>query len=146
MRAGDPLTMAYTSHRFNCTAETVVTHLREGGYQQDDSIRYAAGEDCAPWHGTSGSALLAPDGSTVVGIHNTHNEAGEQCTDNNPCEVGPDGAVTSVQGRGYGQQVDMITDCLARGSNLDLSRQSCTLTGATRRPADHDSHPGDHNR
>ncbi|WP_406163948.1 trypsin-like serine protease [Streptomyces canus] len=146
VRAGDPLTMAYTSRRFNCTAETVVTHLREGGYQQDDSIRYAAGEDCAPWHGTSGSALLAPDGSTVVGIHNTHNEAGEQCTDHNPCEVGPDEAVTSVQGRGYGQQVDMITDCLARGSNLDPSRQGCTLTGATRRPADHDSHPGDHNR
>ncbi|ONI92935.1 peptidase S1 [Saccharothrix sp. ALI-22-I] len=130
VRAGDPLTMAYTSSRLHCTAEAVVTHLREGGYQQDDSIRYTAGEDCAPWPGTSGSALLAPDGTTVVGIHNTHNVAGEQCTDDNPCEVGPDGAVTSVQGRGYGQQVHLIAACLTKGSKLDLSRQGCTLTGA----------------
>ncbi|MFI6697681.1 trypsin-like serine protease [Streptomyces sp. NPDC050509] len=129
VRAGDPLTMAYTSLRLNCTAEAVVPHLREGGYQQDDSIRYATGEDCAPWSGTSGSALLAPDGTTVVGIHNTHNDAGEQCTDNNPCEVGPDGAVTSVQGRGYGQQVHMIADCLTEGSKLNLSGKGCTLPG-----------------
>ncbi|MCO5973769.1 trypsin-like serine protease [Actinoallomurus soli] len=155
VRAGDKLTMAYTSIRLNCTAEAVVTHLREGGYQQDDSIRYATSEDCAPWHGTSGSALLAPDGNTVVGIHNTHNDAGEQCTDNNPCEVGTDGAVTSVQGRAYGQQVHMIAACLTKGSQLDLSRQGCTLTRARPRPdhrtgdsGDHDRHsgPGAHNR
>ncbi|MEV0282205.1 trypsin-like serine protease [Streptomyces sp. NPDC050610] len=129
-RAGDSLTMAYPSRRFHCTAETVVPHLREGGYQQDHSIRYATGEDCAPWFGTSGSALLAPDGTTVVGIHNTHNDAGEKCTDNNPCEVGSDGTVTSVKGRGYGQQVDGVASCMTAGSKLDLSRQGCTLTGA----------------
>ncbi|MGW1677121.1 trypsin-like serine protease [Saccharopolyspora sp. NPDC002376] len=130
VRAGDPLTMAYASQRFECTAEAVVPHLREGGYQQDDSIRYATSEDCTPGFGTSGSALLAPDGTTVVGIHNTHNDAGEQCTDNNPCEVGPDGEVTAVKGRGYGQQVDLIAACLTTGSKLDLSRPGCTLTGA----------------
>ncbi|MFJ8826665.1 trypsin-like serine protease [Streptomyces sp. NPDC102467] len=134
IRAGDPLTMAYPSVRLNCTAETVVTHLREGGYQQDDSIRYATGADCAPWPGTSGSALLAPDGNTVMGIHNTHNRDGEQCTENNPCEVDRDGAVSSAQGRAYGQQVDMIAACLTTGSKLDLSRRDCTLTGATARP------------
>jgi len=131
--AGDPLTLAFTSHRMSCTAEAVVPHLREGGYQQDDSIRYATSEGCEPQHGSSGSALLAPDGTTVVGIHNTHNVAGEQCTDDNPCEVGPDGEVTSVQGRGYGQQVHLIVDCLDRGSKLDLSRQGCALTAATAR-------------
>ncbi|MGI5151514.1 trypsin-like serine protease [Plantactinospora sp. CA-294935] len=137
VRAGDPLTMAYTSRRLTCTAEAVVPHLREGGYQQDDSIRYATSDDCAAWHGTSGSALLAPDGTMVMGIHNTHNDAGEQCTDNNPCEVDPDGDVTSVQGRGYGQQVHLIAACLTKGSKLDLSRQNCTLTGATARPGHH---------
>ncbi|MEU5265917.1 serine protease [Amycolatopsis sp. NPDC021455] len=128
VRAGDALTMAATSSRLTCTAEAVVTHLREGGYQQDDSIRYATSDDCAPWHGTSGSALLAPDGTTVVGIHNTHNDAGEQCTDDNPCEVGPDGTVTSVRGRGYGQQVYRIAACLAKGSKLDLANRDCTLS------------------
>ncbi|MFJ1648226.1 hypothetical protein [Streptomyces sp. NPDC088258] len=100
----------------------------------NDSIRYATSEDCAPWPGTSGSALLAPDGDTVVGIHNTHNEAGERCTDDNPCEVGPDGSVTSVRGRGYGQQVHMIAACLTKGSKLALSRHDCTLTGAAPGP------------
>ncbi|MEV0259956.1 trypsin-like serine protease [Streptomyces sp. NPDC050617] len=132
-RAGDSLTMADTYRRFHCTAEAVVPHLREGGYHQDHSIRYATGKDCAPERGTSGSALLAPDGTTVVGIHNTHNVAGEKCTDNNPCEVGSDGTVTSVKGRGYGQQVDMIASCVTAGSKLDLSRKGCTLTGATSR-------------
>ncbi|MEU5926322.1 trypsin-like serine protease [Streptomyces antimycoticus] len=146
VRAGDPLTMAYTSQRFNCTAEAVVPHLREGGYQQNDSIRYATSKDCAPWFGTSGSALLAPDGTTVAGIHNTHNDAGEQCTDDNPCEVDSDGTVTSVKGRGYGQQVYMIPACLTKGSKLDLSQQGCTLTGAPPRSDRHDSHSGDHNR
>ncbi|GAA3851649.1 trypsin-like serine protease [Streptomyces sedi] len=130
VRAGDPLTLAYTSARLSCEADAVVPHLREGGYQQDNSIRYATSGDCAPWPGTSGSPLLAPDGDTVVGIHNTHNRDGEECTDNNPCEVASDGTVTSVRGRGYGQQVHLIADCLTEGSVLDLSREGCVLTGA----------------
>ncbi|OON73294.1 trypsin-like serine protease [Streptomyces tsukubensis] len=138
VRAGAPLTMAYTSERLNCTAQAVVAHVREGRYQQDESIRYATEAECAPWPGTSGSALLAADGNTVVGIHNTHNQAGEQCTDNNPCEVDRAGDVTSVQGRGYGQQVNMVPACLAKGSKLDLSHKGCTLalTGATTRSAE----------
>ncbi|MGH9062035.1 MAG: S1 family peptidase, partial [Acidimicrobiales bacterium] len=131
VRAGSSVTVAYLNRRLACTAEAVVPHLREGGYQQDNSIRYATTADCAPGHGMSGSALLAPDGSTVVGIHNTHNDSGEQCTDNNPCEVGPDGTVTAVKGRGYGQQVNGIAGCLTAGSKLDLSRRGCTLTAPT---------------
>ncbi|MFF0164128.1 trypsin-like serine protease [Streptomyces sp. NPDC005263] len=142
VRAGDPLTVASVGARYHCTAEAVVPHLREGGYQLNNSIRFTTSDDCAPWHGDSGSALLAPDGTTVVGIHNTHNDDGEQCTDNNPCEVGPNGEVTSTKGRSYGQQVDMITGCLAKGSTLDLSRQGCTLTGAPPRPDHRDSHLG----
>ncbi|MEU6393655.1 serine protease [Streptomyces sp. NPDC046939] len=142
VRAGDTLALTNTGSRLNCTAEAVVPHLREGGYQEDDSIRYATSDDCAPWHGSSGSALLAPDNTTVVGIHNTHNDSGEDCADNNPCEVGPNGEVTSRKGRAYGQQVYMITACLAKGSQLDLSRRGCTLTGATPRSDRPDSRPG----
>ena len=143
VRAGDPLTVASVGARYHCTAEAVVPHLREGGYQLNNSIRYTTSDDCAPWHGDSGSALLAPDGTTVVGIHNTHNDDGEQCTANNPCEVDPNGEVTSTKGRSYGQQVYMITDCLAKGSTLDLSRQGCTLTGAPPRRDHRDSRLGD---
>ena len=128
VRAGDKLSLVGPGARLSCTAEAIVTHLREGDYQQDGSIRYATTQDCAPTFGTSGSPLVAPDGTTIVGIHNTHNDAGEQCTDDNPCEVGPDGAVTSVKGRAYGQQVQMIAACLTRGSKLDLSHRGCTLT------------------
>ena len=128
MHAGDPLALTGTSRRLTCTADAVVPHLREGGYQLDDSVRYATSEDCVPLHGMSGSPLLSPDGTTVVGVHNTHNDDGAECTDDNPCEVSPDGTVTSVKGRAYGQQVDMIAACLTTGSTLDLSRADCTLT------------------
>ncbi|WP_052192956.1 trypsin-like serine protease [Streptomyces sp. CNQ431] len=138
VRPGDPLTLAHTSGRLDCTAETVVPRLQEGDYRQTDAIRYATSEDCSPWHGTSGAALLAPDGTTVMGIHNTHNTGGEQCTDNNPCEVEQDGTVTAVQGRAYGQQVHMIGACLTEGSELDLSRAGCTLTAAASRSERHD--------
>lgn len=133
MRAGDQLLMAHASSRPSCVVEAVVTHLREGGYQQDGSVRYAPSDTCVSRPGYSGSALLTPDGSTVVGVNNTHNSDGEQCTENNPCEVGPDGAVTAVQGRSYGQQVHEIAACLDAGSRLNLSRPGCALTGATPR-------------
>ncbi|MFI0467174.1 S1 family peptidase [Saccharopolyspora sp. 5N102] len=131
MRIGDQLFMAYESSRPQCTVEAVVPHLREDGYQQDDAVRYGPSDTCVSKPGYSGTALLAPDGNTVMGINNTHNRDGEQCTNNNPCEVGQDGAVTAVKGRSYGQQVYQITACLAADSRLDLNRPGCALTGAT---------------
>jgi secreted trypsin-like serine protease len=128
MRAGDQLLMAYASSRPQCTVEAVVPHLREGGYQQDDAVRYAPNNTCQSKPGYSGAALLSLDGNTVMGINNTHNRDGELCTDNNPCEVGQDGTVTAVRGRSYGQQIHHITDCLTEGSQLDLSRPDCALT------------------
>ncbi|OXM52016.1 trypsin-like serine protease [Amycolatopsis alba] len=130
MRAGDRLLMAYSSSRPRCTVETVVPHLREAGYQQDDSVRYAASDTCVSGPGYSGSALLSRDGQTVVGINNTHNRDGENCTEGNPCEVGRDGAVKVLKGRSYGQQVFRISACLTKGSRIDLSRPGCRLTSA----------------
>ncbi|WP_306369855.1 hypothetical protein [Nocardiopsis sp. CC223A] len=65
-----------------------------------------------------------------MGIHNTHNESGGPCTDDNPCEVDGEGDETSLPGRAYGQRVHMIGACLTAGSALDLSRAECTLTPA----------------
>jgi hypothetical protein len=73
--------------------------------------------------------MLAKDGNTVVGVHNTSDQGTDKpCTDNNPCEVAADGSVTSVTGRAYGEQIDMIPGCFTKGSLLDLNRYGCTLT------------------
>ncbi|MCI2418695.1 trypsin-like serine protease [Saccharopolyspora sp. K220] len=126
--AGEQVDAITGARRYSCNVEAVVPHLREDGYQMDNSLRYTANDDCGLTFGTSGSPLVTSDGNTVVGVHNTHNQDGEQCTANNPCEVAEDGTVTAERGRSYGQRVDMITACLTTGSALDLSRPECTLT------------------
>jgi len=97
---------AGNGNRFKCTVEAVVPHLREEGYTQDNAYRYDPA--CAPSHGGSGSPLVLRDGVTVVGVHSTGNDNGEQCTANNPCEVAADGTVTVHKGRRYGQQVKSL--------------------------------------
>jgi len=114
--------------RFTCKVAAVVTHLREAEYQMDKAYRYEETPPCAPTHGTSGSPLVAADGITVVGVHNTGNDDGEQCTTNNPCEVSRTGTVTVRKGSRYGQRTTMVPACLTTGSRLDLFRRGCTLT------------------
>ncbi|MFC0115431.1 trypsin-like serine protease [Kibdelosporangium aridum] len=126
VKAGAKVTVLKSVLPENCTAEAVVPHLKEDGYLLDNSIRYEQTDDCGPGHGASGSPLIAPDGNTVVGVHNTSNEKGEQCTANNPCEVDADGNETSTAGRRYGQQIDMIPACFT-GSTLELTKPGCTL-------------------
>ncbi|MGP4018466.1 trypsin-like serine protease [Saccharopolyspora sp. 5N708] len=126
-RAGDQVDAISGARRYSCTVEAVVPHLREEGYQQDDSLRYATTDNCHLGSGDSGTPLVATDGNTVVGLHNTSNRDGEQCTVNNPCEVAEDGTVTAERGRGYGQQVNAIPACLTTGSALDLHQPECTL-------------------
>ncbi|WP_439662971.1 trypsin-like serine protease [Lentzea sp. HUAS TT2] len=95
--------------RFSCTIEAVVPHLREEGYTQANAYRYDPA--CKPSHGGSGSPIVLKDGVTVVGVHSTGNDSGEQCTANNPCEVAADGSVTVHQGARYGQQVKHLAAC-----------------------------------
>ncbi|MET9629164.1 trypsin-like serine protease [Lentzea sp. NPDC006480] len=95
--------------RFKCTIDAVVPHLREEGYTQDNAYRYD--KDCKPSHGGSGSPIVLKDGVTVVGVHSTGNDSGEQCTANNPCEVAADGTVTVHQGARYGQQITHLAAC-----------------------------------
>ncbi|MFF0145230.1 secreted trypsin-like serine protease [Amycolatopsis sulphurea] len=130
VKAGAQFTLNNGYEPGSCSAEAVVPHLREGGYQLDNSIRYVTIPACSGGHGTSGSPLVGPDGTTVVGIHNTHNDDGAKCTDDNACEVDADGKETAVKGRSYGQQVAGLAACLTEGSTLDLTRPGCALTGA----------------
>jgi secreted trypsin-like serine protease len=106
--------------RFSCKIEAVVPHLREEGYTQDNAYRYDPA--CTPSHGGSGSPIVLKDGVTVVGVHSTGNDSGEQCTANNPCEVAADGTVTVHQGARYGQQVKHLVAC-ARTQKPDRPQQ-----------------------
>ncbi len=114
--------------RFKCTIEAVVPHLREEGYTQDNAYRYDP--ECKPSHGGSGSPIVLRDGVTVVGVHSTGNDSGEQCTANNPCEVAADGTVTVHQGARYGQQITYPAACArtrtpGRPQQPEAARRGC---------------------
>lgn len=112
-----------------CRVAAVVPVLREAGYEQREALRYAGGPDCEPEHGMSGSPLVDPSTREVVAIHNTHVDGdGEPCSENNPCEVAPDGTVTAIKGRGYAQQTAGLTRCIVAGSRFDLAAPGCSLT------------------
>lgn len=129
MLANEKVDVLGGAYRQPCTVAAVVPHLREGGYQLDNAVRTPRTDKCILGPGYSGSAMIAPDGNTVVGIHNTSNQGnGAACSDGNPCEVGADGKVTSVPNAAYGEQVDMIPGCFDKGSVLDLTKPGCTLT------------------
>ncbi|HEY4456641.1 MAG TPA: trypsin-like serine protease [Pseudonocardiaceae bacterium] len=129
MSANQKLAILTGAYRESCTLAATVPHLREGGYQLDNAMRIVESDDCILGPGMSGSAMVAADGRTIVGVHNTSNQGnGTACSDGNPCEVGADGKVTSVPNAAYGQQIDMIPGCFDKGSVLDLNRYGCTLT------------------
>ncbi|RJQ77281.1 serine protease [Pseudonocardiaceae bacterium YIM PH 21723] len=111
-----------------CSVERFVYELREEPETQRDSLRYAPG--CQTGHGTSGSPLIDPDTDQVIGVHNTGNDDGQQCTNNNPCEVDEQGNITVHHNQKYGQQTYQLYGCLAEHSEIDLSRAECALTKA----------------
>ncbi|GAA3222749.1 trypsin-like serine protease [Oerskovia jenensis] len=123
-QVGDTVTLKTTDPR-GCTIEAVVPVLREGGYEQHDALRMAAGPDCETYPGDSGAALVAADGVTVVGVNSTTNRDGLLCEIDNPCEVGPDGTTTVVTNQPYGQQVVGLNACLTEESELDLDARGC---------------------
>lgn len=127
---GDRLTMLSGAGQkiYSCRVAAIVPTLREAGYVERESIRYATTPDCRPIPGTSGSPLLDERTHEVVGLHNTHDTGtGKPCSEGNPCEVGPDGTVTAVENGSYGQQTDGLERCIADGSRFDLALPGCPL-------------------
>lgn len=116
----------YWHRGYSCSINSFVFHLKEADWIDEDSIRYSD-EGCDTIGGTSGSPIVATGTRTVIGINNTGNENGEQCTENNPCEIDENGKVTYQQGWSYGQQTYWIYSCLNSNNELDLNQTGCEL-------------------
>lgn len=115
----------YWKDTYSCAIDGFAHQLKEDGWTQKDSIRYTP--ECKTIGGTSGSPLVDDATGDVVGVNNTMNEDGQECTLNNPCEVDEDGNVTVHQGVGYAQQVYLFADCITTGNKIDLSLPECEL-------------------
>lgn len=116
----------YWRRGYSCQINGFVHQLKEGGWLNEDSIRYSQ-PGCEVIGGTSGSPILAAGTRTVIGINNTGNEDGMRCTQNNPCEIDEKGNITVEQGQNYGQQTYWIYTCLTPNFDLDLNKPGCEL-------------------
>lgn len=115
----------YWKETYSCSIDGFVHELREDGWTMKDSVRYTP--ECDTKGGTSGSPIVDDASGKVVGVNNTRNENGEECTLNNPCEVDENGKVTVNEGTAYGQQTHTLTSCMAAGNKVDLSLPDCKL-------------------
>ncbi|WP_069884677.1 trypsin-like peptidase domain-containing protein [Streptomyces luteocolor] len=124
---GRAITVAsgYWKKLYKCSIDGFAYRLKEGNWTWKDSVRYTP--DCKTIGGTSGSPVIDDETGKVVAVNNTGNESGEECTDNNPCEVDENGKVTVREGINYAQQTYGLVPCVAPGNKIDLSREGCTL-------------------
>lgn len=124
---GTAITVAsgYWKRTYSCAVDGFVYRLKEGAWTWKDSVRYTSA--CQTIGGTSGSPVIDNATGKVVAVNNTGNEDGEQCTENNPCEVDANGTVTVRQGINYAQETYGIVPCVGPASVIDLTRSGCTL-------------------
>ncbi|MEU8954205.1 serine protease [Streptomyces sp. NPDC048518] len=124
---GRAITVAsgYWKKLYKCSVDGFAYRLKEGNWTWKDSVRYTP--DCKTIGGTSGSPVIDDETGKVVAVNNTGNESGEECTDNNPCEVDENGKVTVREGINYAQQTYGIVPCVGAGNKIDLSRAGCEL-------------------
>ena len=119
----------YWRRTYACQTEALIPELREGDWTFKHSIRFSQ-PGCETIGGTSGSPLVSTQTGEVIGINNTGNEDGEECTINNPCEIDESGHKTVRKGRSYGQQTYLFYSCLAAAGSterLDFSQPDCLL-------------------
>ncbi len=116
----------YWHRGYSCAIEEIAYRLKEESWTFEDSIRYSR-PGCEIIGGTSGSPIIETGTRTVVGINNTVNESGEECTINNPCEIDRNGNVIFEKGYGYGQETYWIYSCLDSKNQIDLSTKGCLL-------------------
>ncbi|MFJ2908468.1 serine protease [Streptomyces sp. NPDC087228] len=115
----------YWKRTYACNVDGFVYRLKEGEWTWKDSVRYTSA--CQTIGGTSGSPVIDNATGKVVAVNNTGNEDGQQCTDNNPCEVDESGNVTVRQGINYAQETYGIVPCIGTGNKFDLDRPGCVL-------------------
>lgn len=116
----------YWQEIYTCSINGFVHQLKEADWTWSDSIRYDEASSCQTIGGTSGSPLV-DDAGKVIGVNNTGNDNGEECTLNNPCEVDESGNVTVKPGTKYGQQTYIMAPCIGAGSVIDLDAAGCAL-------------------
>lgn len=121
------LPSGYFRRVFPCNLAAFVPTLREDQWTWHDSLKYD--HSCQVIHGTSGSPVVSTVTGEIVGINNTNNDDGQQCTLNNPCEVNADGTITVIQGQGYGQETYWIVTCETPARTFDLDQPGCLLEG-----------------
>ncbi|MFD6275473.1 serine protease [Streptomyces sp. NPDC060209] len=124
---GSAITVAsgYWKRTYSCAVDGFAYRLKEGAWTWKDSVRYTSA--CRTIGGTSGSPVIDDATGKVVAVNNTGNEDGQQCTDNNPCEVDENGTVTVREGINYAQQTYGIVPCIGTGNRIDLNRAGCAL-------------------
>jgi V8-like Glu-specific endopeptidase len=130
--AGMAVVSGYWKRIYTCSVQATIPQLREGDWTWQNSIKYQQ-PGCETIGGTSGSPVVSTSTGEVIGINNTGNEDGEQCTVNNPCEVDADGNVTVEQGAAYGQQTWWLYTCLTATRTIDLNKSGCELPKPARR-------------
>jgi hypothetical protein len=108
---------------YSCKIDQLAHRVLEMGNVTEDVLRYTP--ECNTVSGTSGSPVLA--GGEIVGINNTSNHDGGQCTLDNPCEMARDGVITTHKGIGYATQTYWLATCITPGNHLDLNRSGCLL-------------------
>jgi V8-like Glu-specific endopeptidase len=111
---------------FTCAVDGYVFRVHEAVWTWEESLRYRQ-PGCEVIGGTSGSPVIRHDTGQVVGVNNTINEDGEECTLNNPCEEARNGDITFEQGRGYAQQSRWFYTCLSDSRELNLDLMGCLL-------------------
>jgi V8-like Glu-specific endopeptidase len=126
IETGIEILSGYWKRGYACEHNGVVHKLKESSWTWEDSIRYSQ-PGCETIPGTSGSPIIAQGSKTVVGVNNTGNEDGEECTMNNPCEVDAEGKTTFKKGLSYGQQIAWVYDCMGPDHKIDLNLPSCKL-------------------
>ncbi|WP_405202509.1 serine protease [[Kitasatospora] papulosa] len=124
---GKAITVAsgYWKRTYSCAVDGFAYRLKEGAWTWKDSVRYTSA--CQTIGGTSGSPVIDNATGKVVAVNNTGNEDGQQCTDNNPCEVSENGTVTVRKGINYAQQTYNVVPCIGTGNQIDLNRAGCAL-------------------
>ncbi len=117
----------FWSRGYSCRIDRFVYSLKEASYLWNDSIRYTQ-PGCETIGGTSGSPLVLKGSKIVIGVNNTGNDDGEECTMNNPCEIDESGQVSFRRGHSYAQQTHWVYTCLNEaGDDMNLARPGCQL-------------------
>ncbi len=130
VKAGDNVSVVsgFRGESFSTRVEEIVPRLVESNWSWFQTIALTKPiKEEKEALGLSGSPIIDSHGG-VVGLINTINTNGENCTLNNPCEDHHDGKPPTVKEGGlYGIATTSLQDCSDRAGNLDFTTKNCSL-------------------